>query len=159
MVLGEERGCDTHFECLANTEDNPQSTIQRCFRLTRNELHTPTHTHTYQPPYPNHPPSPQKKSRKENPSITHLITLLQHRPPLTMPHQRPPHPTPLQLLRTNLPRERSIPLIKHILRRDFDFGFEVFADEEEEEGGGGDYDFWGGVSGGMRKGGEGRRGG
>ena len=31
--------CDTYFECLTNTENNPQSAIKRSLRLARNELH------------------------------------------------------------------------------------------------------------------------
>ena len=141
---------DTYFECFANTENNTQSSIERGFRLTRNKLQPPTnqpsHPHTPPTPLPSSPPPPLPpppgRPPPKNPHLTHLIPLPQHRPPLTMSHKRPPHPTILQLLRANLPRKSSITLIKHVLRCDFDARTEVFAHEEEEERGGGDDDFY-----------------
>ena len=63
-----------------------------------------------------------------------MIILLQNNPPLTMSTHRPSNLTISQLLRTDLARKSSIRFIKHILRADFDFGLQVFANEEEEEG-------------------------
>ena len=117
-------GGDTYFECLTNTKNNTQSALERSFRLIRNELHLPEHHLSASlsllsslPDLPSSPPLPQHRK------YPYLITLPQNRPPLTMSHQRPTHPTILQLLGTNLARKSSIPFIKHILRRDFDFGF------------------------------------
>ena len=120
-------GGDTYFERFTNTENNPQSTIECGFRLTRDELNTPDTT--YQPPHhitlttclQRLIPKLLHSSQEQN--IPHLILLPQNRPPLTMSRQRPRNPTISQLLRTNLARKRSIPLIEHILRRDFDLGF------------------------------------
>ena len=158
-------GGGTYFECFANTEDNPQSTIERGFRLARDKLHTPEHQISALvpiaiplPPCPHCPPrlSPlSTKNRKFPTSSPSFSTVLLSLCPTNV------HPTPLSFNCSALisPVNAPFPLSNTFCAAT---SISVLGVRGREGGRGrrGDDDFWEVVSGvlGVVGGGRGRRG-
>ena len=120
--------CLSLLQRLSAANNDTQPSIKGSLRFASNKL-------------PSVSPDPLTSITPASVDMTYRIILLQHHPPLRMSHQRPPNLAIRQLLRRYLAGERSVRLVEHILAADFDFGFEMFADEKEEEAGRCDDDF------------------
>lgn len=143
------------LERFSNAQYDPQASIERCLCLTRNELYSRNQLlapivlrfHTV---FLSMSPSllflplllPTRRAR-----LSYIIRLMKDHSPLTMPAQRPPYLTVLQLLRTNFSRKSPVGLVEHILTADFNFFLEMFPYEQEEEARRGNDDFCFGIEG------------
>ena len=100
--VSESRGV-TYLQSLAYTQDNAQSTLQRCFRFVGDKLGTLDLISKYSTIYELLTPHSTKVpphsllqdldlSCYPHDEFTHIILLSQNDPPLTVPRQRPPNP-------------------------------------------------------------------